>query len=83
MMTLMTMIMLKMMMMTWEVPGGATAIIELRTRVNQSSEGNQPSAGLISRIIMMMMMMMMMMNLLAIALTFLSSRSASKIRGWL
>ena len=85
-------------MMTWDVPGGATAIIEPRIRVNQSSEGNQPSAGLIMMIMMMSvmtlmmtmilmmkvrMMVMMMVNLLAIALTFLSSRSASKIRGWL
>merc|ERR1719211_418036 len=31
---------------TCEVPGGATAIIELLTLLTQSSEGNQPSAGL-------------------------------------
>ena len=31
---------------TWEVPGGATAIMEERTRRTQSSEGNQPRAGL-------------------------------------
>ena len=33
-------------MMTCDVPGGATAIMELLIRVSQSSEGNQPSAGL-------------------------------------
>ena len=78
------MIMLKtMMLLTWDVPGGATAIIELRIRVNQSSEGNQPSAGLMSTIMRMMIIIIIMKNLLAIAFTFLSSRSASKIRGWL
>ena len=34
---------------TWEVPGGATAIMDPRTRRTQSSEGNQPRAGLRSR----------------------------------
>ena len=77
------MIMLKtMMLLTWDVPGGATAIIELRIRVNQSSEGNQPSAGLMSTI-MRIIIIIIMRNLLAIAFTFLSSRSASKILGWL
>ena len=71
-----------MMLLTWDVPGGATAIIELRIRVNQSSEGNQPSAGLMSTI-MRIIIIIIMRNLLAIAFTFLSSRSASKIRGWL
>ena len=79
----MTMIMLKTMMpLTWDVPGGATAIIELRIRINQSSEGNQPSAGLMTSTVMTMIIVML-SNLLAIARTFLSSRRASKIRGWL
>ena len=59
-----TMRMLRMVtIMTWDVPGGATAIIEPRIRVNQSSEGNQPSAGLIMMIMMMSVMILMMMRM--------------------
>ena len=79
---------------TCEVPGGATAIIELLTLLTQSSEGNQPSAGLIRAHqlklstsndgnVIKYIYHYFGPNLFAIAFTFLSSRKASKIRGWL
>ena len=84
-----------MLFATCEVPGGATAIIELLTLLTQSSEGNQPSAGLIrahqlklstsndGNVVMVQIYRYFGPNLFAIAFTFLSSRKASKIRGWL
>ena len=84
-----------MLFATCEVPGGATAIIELLTLLTQSSEGNQPSAGLIrahqlklstsndGNVMMVQKYRYFGPNLFAIAFTFLSSRKASKIRGWL
>ena len=81
---------------TCEVPGGATAIIELLTLLTQSSEGNQPSAGLIrahqlklstsndgNMVMVVQIYRYFGPNLFAIAFTFLSSRKASKILGWL